>query len=231
MAIITEATKRPVTRLDTMYALRALIDKMYEETREAKKAGQPVAWCMAGAPGTFLSAMGIECVFPENYGTICAASGVAPAFLERADAEGFPTHMCGYARNCLGYTARMRELTWDIPPEAPDGGMPKPTLLVASEAGCDARYKWFQALGRYFDVPVWVVEALSPGLRESLIEGAYERDVNFLVNELREFTTFLKRLVGRKMDWDKFNEIIDDTIEMESELRKARPCPMHIRDF
>ncbi len=235
---MAEKKKRAINRLETMYPLRSLIDDMYKRSVEAGRAGKPTAWCMVnwweGDP--ILKAMDVETVYPENFGAVCAASGAAPAFLERCDAEGFPTHMCGYARNCLGYTSRMMELG-EIPPEAPVGGMPKPILLLASGALCDARFKWFQALGRYLDAPVWMLEIPHPGVKESQMPGVYEHNIAFMVEELREFITFLERLLGRKMDWDKLEEITADIIEMNrrwyeiSELRKARPCPMHSRDF
>jgi len=221
-----------------MYALRALVDEMYQSSLEAKKEGNPVAWCMldGGYGGPFLNAMDVESVYPENYGTICAASGAAAPFLERSAAEGFPDHLCGYARNCLGYTATMMELG-EIPPDAPTGGMPRPMLLLSSGMVCDARFKWFQALGRYLNAPVWTLEVPRPGMRESLMEGAYERNVDFIVKELRVFVTFLEGLLGEKMDWDKFEQDVNTTIEMDrvwfevNELRKARPGPMHSRDF
>jgi len=221
-----------------MYPLRALVDGMYHRSVEASKAGNPIAWCMVnwweGDP--ILKAMDIATVYPEDYGAVCAAFGAASAYLERSDSDGFPTHMCGYARNCFGYTARMMDLG-EIPPEAPMGGMPKPILLLCSGSLCDARYKWFQALGRYLNAPVWTLELPHPGVKEHLMEGAYEHDINFMVKELREFITFLERLLGNKMDWDKLKEIVNNTIEMNrvwhevNELRKARPCPMHSRDF
>ena len=233
-----EDKKRPINRLQSMYALRAYVDKIYTAGLKAKKEGRPVAWCMAeGWAGPILEAMDVETVYPENYGTICAASGASAPFLERADAEGFPTHLCGYARNGLGYAAIMRDLGGEIPPEAPAGGMPKPTLMLASGMACDARFKWFQAMGRYLDAPLWTLESPSPGAREALIDGAYEREVNFLVEELRNFVTFLERLLGKKMDWDRLEETREGTKEMNAvwykvnQLRKARPGPMHSRDF
>ena len=233
-----EVKKRPINRLQSMYALRAHVDKMYQKGLEAKKVGRPVAWCMLQEwASPILTAMGVETVYPENYGTICAASGVAETFLRRAEAEGFPTHLCGYARNCIGYTARMMDLGWEIPPEAPGEGMPKPMLLVSSGLICDARFKWFQAMGRYLDVPIWTIESPTNGPRESLMEGAYEYEVNFLVNEIREFVIFLERLLGKKMDWDRLEEVREGTGEMDrvwyavNDLRKARPGPMHSRDF
>jgi len=233
-----EKKKRAINRLKTMYPLRAQVDGIYERAVEASKEGRPTAWSMVnwweGDP--IAKTMGIDIVYPEDYGAVCAAFGVAQGYLERSDSDGFPTHMCGYARNCIGYAARMMDLG-KIPPEAPMAGMPKPILLLSSGSLCDARYKWFQALGRYLDAPVWTLEVPHPGVKESQMEGAYEHDINFMVEEIREFVTFLERLLGKKIDWDKLDEMIDNTIEMNrvwyevNQLRKARPCPMHSRDF
>ena len=233
-----EKKKRAINRLQTMYPLRANIDKMYQRVVEASREGKPTAWCMVSwwEADPILKAMDIETIYPENYGAVCAALGAAPAYLERSDAEGFPAHMCGYARNCIGYAARMKDLG-EIPPEAPMGGMAKPILLVSSGALCDARYKWFQALGRYIDAPVWMVEIPHLGVEESQLEGAYKQAIGFMAKELREFVTFLEHLLGKKMDWDKLDEVTNDLIEINrvwyeiNELRKARPCPMHSRDF
>jgi benzoyl-CoA reductase subunit B len=233
-----EVGTRPINRLKTMYALRALVNEMYKSSLAAKQEGKPVAWCMldGGFGGPFLNAIGMECVYPENFGTVCAAAGKAAPYLARSAAEGFPDHLCGYARNCFGYTSIMSE-QGKIPEDAPSGGMPKPVLLLASGMACDARFKWFQALGSYLEVPIWTLEYPRPGARESLMEGAYERDVEFLVKGLREFGSFLERLLGKKIDWAKFEEEVDNTMAMNklwysiNELRRARPGPMHSRDF
>jgi len=125
----------------------------------------------------------------------------------------------------------------EIPPNAPIVGMPKPTLILGSGYYCDTRFKWFQALGRYMDAPMWLLEMPHPGVEESQVEGAYEHTIKFIVNELKQFIAFLEKLLGKKMDWDRLDEIVSDTIEMNrvwhevNELRKAKPCPMHSRDF
>jgi len=230
--------KRAINRLKTMYPLRALVDGMYERAVEASKEGEPTALCMVNCWGgdSILRAIGIAAVYPEDYGAVCAAFGAAQSHLERCDSDGFPDHMCGYARNCIGYASIMKDLG-EIPPEVPMGGMPKPTLLLASGYFCDTRYKWFQALGRYLDAPVWLLEMPHPGVKESQVEGAYEHNINFIVKELREFVTFVEHLVGKKINWDRLDEIVSDTIKMNrvwhnvNELRKAIPCPMHARDF
>ncbi len=230
--------KNTIKRLKSMYPLRALVDGMYEKAVKASQEGKPTAWCMVNwwSGDIILRAMNVACVYPEDYGAVCAAFGAAHGYLAHSDADGFPTHMCGYARNCLGYASLMQELG-EIPPEAPMGGMPSPTLLLSSAYFCDTRYKWFQALGRYLDAPVWVLEMPHPGVNENRQKGARERDIKFLVEEMREFIAFLECLLNRKMDWDRMEQLAEDTVEMNrvwhevNELRKAIPCPMHSRDF
>ena len=234
----TEEKKKAINRLAVVREFRALVDKMYEDGIEASRAGAPTAWAMVnwwqGDP--ILKAMDVVAVYPENYGAACAADGAAEDYLERCEAEGFPSHLCGYARNTLGYTTKMIQLG-EIPAEAPLGGMTKPVVLLSSGAFCDARYKWFQALGRYMDVPVWVLEFPTPGVKESAMEGVYEYTIKFMVKELREFVSFLERRLGKKMDWDKLSEVVDNMEQVlllwheANELRKAVPCPMHSRDF
>lgn len=237
---VETSRKRPVNRLQTVYALRALTDKQYEDTRKAAEAGKPVAWCMVEPwHGSLLNAMGIESVYPESYASVCSAAGAAKAYLDRSESEGFPSTLCGYLQNVLGYADRMiNDLGGDIPPEAPRGGMPKPALIIGNSGGtCDARYKGFQALGRYLDCPVWITESPSPSPREALLPGAYERDVQFIMEHLRQFIAFLEKLVGKKFDYDAFEEDLDHQMEMNAvwynitdELRTTRPCPMNSRD-
>jgi benzoyl-CoA reductase subunit B len=230
--------KKAINRLKTMHPLRANIDEAYKRSVEATKDGKPTAWSMVNwwQADPILKAMDIEIVYPENYGAVCAAFGAAQHYLDRSDEEGFPTHMCGYARNGIGYAAEMQELG-EIPPDAPLGGMPKPIFMLCSSALCDARIKWFQSLGRYLDAPVYTVELPHPGVEESRTPGVRDRDINFMVEGLRDLIGFLERLTGRKMNWSRLEEITNELIEINriwyqiNQFRKAKPCPMHSRDF
>ncbi|MCL0076952.1 2-hydroxyacyl-CoA dehydratase family protein [Dehalococcoidia bacterium] len=236
--MIAGQQKRAVNRLESRKLMRPLVDKMYIEGVQAALAGKPVAWCMLnwweGDP--ILRAMEVTPVYPENYGTVCAAVGAAQEYLGISDAEGFPTHLCGYGRNCLGYAAKMVD-EGQVPSQAPIGGMAKPTLMMGSSGLCDARYKWFQALRRYWDVPVWVLEFPHPGPNEIFLEGTIDNSVRYMAAELKEFVNFLERLLGKKMDWDRLRELLNNQEQVlqvwweTNELRKAIPDPMHARDF
>jgi benzoyl-CoA reductase/2-hydroxyglutaryl-CoA dehydratase subunit BcrC/BadD/HgdB len=183
-----------------------------------------------------LRALGVVPVYPENYSVACAVREAASPFIDHCVADGFPTTLCGYAKSCLGYARRAREYG-GIPPDAPVGGMPPPAVLIGSGTACDARFKWFQALGRYLDAPVWVLELPHPGVRERFLEGVVEYEVKYMVEESREFIAFLERLLGRKMDWDRLEELVDTSLKtlrvwhQVDLLRRAVPSPMDSRDF
>ncbi len=237
------AKKRPINRLQTFYPLRAQFDEMYAAARNSKKKDSPVVWAMADhLIHPILNVMDVETIYPENYATQCATTRAIIPYLDRSVAEGFPSYVCGYLQNTIGYTVRMfNELGGAIPPEAPRGGMPKPDLLVTYAGGCTAHCKPFQGgLGRYLNTPIWCTEPIRSGygaIKEKLVPGAYERDVQFQVKGYRKFIAYVERLFGRKFDWDKLGEHVTQRIEMGKvlydicELRQARPNPMHARDY
>jgi benzoyl-CoA reductase/2-hydroxyglutaryl-CoA dehydratase subunit BcrC/BadD/HgdB len=214
--------------------------KMLTQAIEAKEEGYPIGWSMVTWwEGDFIAkALGMYLVYPENYGAFCAASRKAEPYLEIADSEGFPNSLCGYARNCLGYAKSLMSNNYVIPRDAPGGGLAKPAVLIGCGAACDARYKWFQALGRYFNgVPVWTLELPQTGVKEYYIPGNKEKNIRFIVSELREFVSFLENLLKKKLDYDKLSEMLSQslkTLELAWKvdmLRKSVPSPMVAQDF
>lgn len=235
-----QGRKRAINRLRTLYPLRNQVQQDYLDALQAAKEGKPIVWAMLNLwQGDIpLKAMGLNVVYPENYATLLASTGSAERYLDEAEADGFPSHLCGYARSTLGYSARMmKQLGGSIPADAPLGGLPRPWLLVGSGIICDARFKWFQAEARYFDAPMWCLEMPAAGGVEARQSDTETVQVRFLVEKLREFVSFLEERVQRKMDWDRLDELIDLTVQIHevawqiNELRKATPCPMHSTEF
>jgi benzoyl-CoA reductase/2-hydroxyglutaryl-CoA dehydratase subunit BcrC/BadD/HgdB len=213
--------------------------KILKNAQNAEKEGRPIAWSMVNYnEGELIAkAMGMELVFPENYGAFSAAVRKAEPYLERSSADGFPETLCGYSRISIGYASMLADNDMQPPEGAPGGGLPKPTLLMGSGVVCDARYKWFQSLKRYLDVPVWVLELPMTGTKEFYLPGNKESTIKFMMKALREFVTFLEKLLGKKMDWDRLCELVDQTyktLRLAYEvdlLRKAVPSPMVSQDF
>jgi hypothetical protein len=64
--------------------------KMLKNAYIAQTEGRPIGWSMVTwYEGELIAqAMGMELVFPENYGAMCAAFGLAEPYLERCDIDG-----------------------------------------------------------------------------------------------------------------------------------------------
>ncbi len=233
-----EKTKKFINRLKSRNIVRPMVNKMYAEGVTAANEGRPLAWSMVNwwEGDIVMRAMGVTPVYPENYGTVCASTGMAQKYQAICDAEGFPTHLCGYSRNHIGYAAEMKKLG-KIPPDAPLGGMAEPTFMLGSGIACDTRFKWFQALRQYYDVPVWTIDTPSYDHTEDIDSDIHEHNIRHKVKELERFIEFLENLLGKKIDMD----LVEDYLENQekvfqlwweiNELRKAKPCPMHSRDF
>jgi len=234
-----QITKKSAKTLHTAREAGYFGKKMLENALKARQEGKPIGWSMVTwwEGDLIAKAMGMELVFPENYGAFCAAVRRAERHLDISGAEGFPSTLCGYARNCIGYAKLLADNKHQVPEDAPGGGLPKPTLLIGSGAACDARYKWFQALGRYMDVPVWTMELPQTGVREYYLDGNRSQNLRFIVRELHAFIGFLEKLLGKKMDYDRLAEMVAQTLKTlrvayeVDLLRRAVPSPMVSQDF
>jgi benzoyl-CoA reductase subunit B len=233
-------TKKSAKTLQTAREAGYFGKKLLSNALKAQQEGRPTGWSMVTwwEGDLIAKALGMELVYPENYGALCAALRRAEPYLEIADEEGFPATLCGYARNCLGYAKTLADNEFCAPQDAPGGGMAKPTLLLSSGAACDARYKWFQALGRYIDgVPVWTMEMPQTGLSEYYLPGNKQKGLNFILKELEEFVAFLENLLKKKLDYDRLSEMTDQTLKTlklayeVDLLRRAVPSPMVSQDF
>lgn len=232
----TSATKS----LECAKKVRPLVKEMYARAHEAKKQGRPVAYCMVMSQyDEILRAMDVTPIWTENYGGLCATKRDADRFLAKADAEGYSMFLCSYATTGIGFDALRRELR-KIPPGAPDGGMAEPDMLLGSSAMCDPRYKWYQALGRYKETPIYNIDVVIPPV-DTELEELRDYYIKYQVEELKGLVAFLEKETKKKMDWERLNKIIDISEETNQlwrechQLRKAIPCPMpaedHFRTF
>jgi len=216
--------------------VRMMVKGMAQKAHEARAKGQPVAYLFIGSYyDEILRAMDIVPVGTENFAGLCAAKMDAERFLDKAESEGYPRHLCTYATCGIGFDAMRRELGTQ-PPNAPDGGMAMPTVMLGSGMMiCDPRYKWYQAAQRYNDVPVHVHGFLWPPVDANLkeVQGYY---VKYIRDELQGLVEFLEKQLGKKMDWDRLSEVLDlseRTLKVWNDayqLRKAVPAPMPTED-
>ena len=207
---------------------RNYVKKSYEDAHRAKAEKRPVAWVSSTFPVETLQAMDIVPVWPENYASVCAARQVSVELCELAEREGFSRDLCSYSRCVLGSLFGYKK-------ELPEGGLPKPDLLVATTSACDTHMKWFQVASRIHKAPFFVLDTpYNIGGGDS--EHIEQEHIEYYKTQLNELFAFLEKQTGTSFDKYKLSQTLalsDWTSKLWTEiqdLRKNIPCPMDARD-
>ena len=207
---------------------RNYVKKSYEDAHRAKAEKRPVAWVSSTFPVETLQAMDIVPVWPENYASVCAARQVSVELCELAEREGFSRDLCSYSRCVLGSMFGYEK-------ELPEGGLPKPDLLVATTSACDTHMKWFQVASRTYKAPFFVLDTpYNIGGGDS--EHIEQEHIEYYKTQLNELFAFLEKQTGTSFDKYKLSQTLalsNWTSKLWTEiqnLRKNIPCPMDARD-
>jgi benzoyl-CoA reductase/2-hydroxyglutaryl-CoA dehydratase subunit BcrC/BadD/HgdB len=207
-------TSKDLTRLMTRYyATRKLVGKV-----------QPLAWVTSGAPVEILVGMGVATVYPENYGALVGAQRAAVPLAQVAEEHGFSPDLCSYARCHVGSVLN--------PKNAPQGGLPRPDLLVACNNICGTVIKWYQALAQELNVPLFLLDA--PYQHEP---GLADHTVQYVASQLEEMIAWVTRYTGRKLNEKKFAQALrlsNQAVTLWREIRElcqAHPSPLNAPDL
>jgi len=207
-------TSKDLTRLMTRYyATRKLVGKV-----------QPLAWVTSGAPVEILIGMGVATVYPENYGALVGAQRAAVPLAQVAEEKGFSPDLCSYARCHVGSVLN--------PKNAPQGGLPKPDLLVACNNICGTVIKWYQALAQELNVPLFLLDA--PYQHEP---GLADHTVQYVAAQLEEMIAWVTQHTGHKLNQKKFAQALrlsNEAVNLWREIREmcqARPSPLNAPDL
>jgi len=215
--------------------IRAMVKNIYRGAQEAKAQGKKVAYFMVASQyDEILRAMDVVPIPTENYAGLCAAKRDMDRFLLKAEADGYSQVLCSYTRIGLGFDSLRKDLG-DVPEDSPDGGMPKPDMMLGSSSVCDPRFKWYQAAGRYMDVPTYSIDVVMPPVFSDLNE-VRDYYIKYQKEQFRGLIAFLERQIGRKMDKDRLWETIrlgDEAWRLWYEIDRMRvavPSPMPAQD-
>jgi benzoyl-CoA reductase/2-hydroxyglutaryl-CoA dehydratase subunit BcrC/BadD/HgdB len=215
-------TSKDLTRLMTRY----YATRMGAGALPAKVAGhvRPLAWVTSGAPVEILIGMGVATVYPENYGALVGSQKAAVPLAQRAEEQGYSPDLCSYARCHIGSVLDPRG--------APQGGLPKPDLLVASNNICGTVIKWYQALARDLNVPLFLLDA--PYQHEP---GLPDHAVQYVAGQLEDLIGWVTHHTRRKLDEKRFARALalsNEAVTLWREIRElcqARPSPLNAPDL
>jgi benzoyl-CoA reductase/2-hydroxyglutaryl-CoA dehydratase subunit BcrC/BadD/HgdB len=214
---------RNYRKLETSKDLTRLMTRYYA-TRKVVGKVRPLAWVTSGAPVEVLIGMGIATVYPENYGALVAAQRAAVPLAQVAEEQGFSPDLCSYARCHIGSVLK--------PGDAPQGGLPKPDLLVACNNICGTVIKWYQALAQELNVPLFLLDA--PYQHEDRLP---DHAAQYVAAQLEDLIAWVTHHTGHKLDENKFFRAVqlsNQAVTLWREIRElcqARPSPLNAPDL
>jgi len=121
-----------------------------------------------------------------------------------------PDHFCGFLG---GVTAPVLA-----------GRLPKPKAILHCNQPCDNSVAWGTVLAESF-----------PDTEMFILDNPYgddEEGVRFVAEQLREGFQYLERMMGKRLDLDRFREVMSNSAEAYrimyeiNEYKKAIPCPI-----
>jgi len=121
-----------------------------------------------------------------------------------------PASMCGIDKVDLGAI-----LSGDI--------TEKPDAFVYSSVPCDSSRVAYPFIDQYLGVPSYCIDV--PFRKD-------ERSYRYMAEQYKEIVTFLEKVTGTKLDWDKFAEVMEISnktnilMKKIADLRKITPCPL-----
>jgi benzoyl-CoA reductase/2-hydroxyglutaryl-CoA dehydratase subunit BcrC/BadD/HgdB len=191
------ATAEPVkekTRLGASRKMKELMTLYYMGAKMAEGKDKKIAWITSGGPVEFLIAADIIPIYPENHGAMLGASKMSVELCEVAEGLGYSRDICSYARGDIGSALTKKS---PIP-----GGLPKPDFLLACNNICGTVLKWYEALSRIFNVPLFLLD--TPFVHHKMTKES----LNYVHRQFEELIEFIESQTRKKFDREKLKEVV-----------------------
>jgi benzoyl-CoA reductase/2-hydroxyglutaryl-CoA dehydratase subunit BcrC/BadD/HgdB len=131
-------------------------------------------------------------VYPENHGAMIGASKMGIDLCQKAEAMGYSSDLCSYARS---------DISCATVNGGPIGGLPRPDMLICCNNICGTVLKWYEVQARYFNVPLFILD--TPFCHTQFTDEARK----YVLKQIEEYIVFLEEACGKKMDHDKMKEV------------------------
>lgn len=208
--------------IESLKQIKNLQMEYYSSAHNAKNNGKFVAYLNVFTPVELLYAMDFFPIYPENHAAICGVRKMSTELASAAEGMGYSQDLCSYPRCDIGSIKLHMSPTW---------GLPKPDLLITSNAQCGTIAKWFEVLSRTYDVPMVLIDAPQSGNGEP--DPAAERYVR---SQLEDLVKVLEGVTGRSLDHGRLRETIRLSQEASAlwtkvlETATNKPAPISVFD-
>lgn len=189
-------TKSEQTKKTSKELLKKFTASIYQEIRDAKQAGQLIGWSTSNFPKEICETFGLKIMYPENHAAAIASKKGAIQFCEEAEALGYSSDLCSYARISLGFLQRDSDFGHGLDVPAPD------FLCVANNI-CTTVVKWYENLSKTLNIPL------------ILFDVPYNTDKEFSASKITYMREQLQGIIDQfenithtSFDYKKFHEVM-----------------------
>jgi bcr-type benzoyl-CoA reductase subunit B len=179
-------------KIKSVKKMKDIMMNYYIEAKTAGETGRKVAWITSGGPVEPLIAMEVIPVYPENHGAMIGASKMGIDLCQRAEAMGYSSDLCSYARS---------DISCATVNGGPIGGLPKPDMLICCNNICGTVLKWYEIQARYFNVPLFILD--TPFCHTQFTDEARK----YVRRQIEEYIVFLEEVCKKKIDHDRMMEV------------------------
>ena len=188
----TSVPDREKRKIKSAKKMKEIMTEYYIDAKTAEQTGKKVAWITSGGPVEPLIAMDIIPVYPENHGAMIGASKMGVDLCEKAEEMGYSRDLCSYA---------MADIACAPINGGPIGGLPRPDMLVCCNNICGTVLKWYEVQARYFNVPLFILDT-------PICHTGFSKEMkDYVVRQLEAYIKFLEEHAGRKLDFDRLEEV------------------------
>lgn len=188
-----------------------------ENAFKVKKEGGMVGWFTSSFPVEIPECLGLTVVCPENHSASVSAAGKGDEYCEKAERAGYSNDICAYAKINLGYCETPRS-------EADD--LPMPDFLLCCTNICHQLVKWYEALSRRLNIPLFLLDI------PYAMEGeADEETLRYVESQYKKLIADLCAFTGATFSEERLKEVMAITsatgkkwLEITT-LAKHKPSP------
>ncbi len=179
-------------KIKAVAKMKEIMTAYYIDAKTAEQTGKKVAWITSGGPVEPLIAMDVIPVYPENHGAMVGASKMGVDLCQKAEAMGYSSDLCSYARADIACAPING---------GPIGGLPRPDMLICCNNICGTVLKWYEVQARFFKVPLFILD--TPFCHTEYTAEARR----YVQTQIQEYIGFLESVCQKKFDYDRIKEV------------------------
>ena len=174
--------------------INQLMRQYYDDANRAKEQGEKIGWISGNFPQEIVATMDLCVIYPENHSAMLAMQGKDVRCCEVAEAAGFSSDICSFAKVNIGYC---------LDNSIVDDKIPMPDYLLCCTNVCNQTLKWYQYLQKKYQIPLVLID-----IPYNTDYEVMEDKVQYVRKQFYEAIDKLQEITGHRFDEKQFEKVM-----------------------